>query len=317
MTGGERRVGPVSTPLEDQSNLMRSDPVLHHVPANDVSLAYYEWRADLRGVAPTLLMVHATGFHGRVWDPVIASFPNRHIIALEQRGHGRSQTSSVTDITDWVVFGRDLAAFAVALDLSEVIGIGHSMGSCALIQGAAFESKRFKQLILIDPTIFDPILYHGPKLTGDEQHPAARRMSRFDSPQAMIERFSDRPPYSWFSEEALRSYCEYALMPASDGLGFVLACHPATEASIYMSAQRSSGIFASVLALKIPVLLIRARLPAVGSVRDFTSSPTWPGLVSVFQNAREIYLDNRTHLVPMEDPALIARLIEDELAKSI
>jgi lipase len=293
-----------------------SQPLLNHVQANGTSLAFFEWRADLQGDEPTLLMVHATGFHGRVWDPVIARFPNRHIIALEQRGHGRSQTPELTEITDWVVFGRDLAAFVAALDLNGLIGIGHSMGSYALIQAAAFETGRFERLVLIDPTIFDPVLYHGPALGHDEQHPAAKRLNRFASAQAMIERFADRPPYSWFAKEALRDYCEHALLPAPEGIDFVLACHPRTEASIYMTARRSPAIFASVLALQIPVLLVRARLPEIGSKPDFKSSPTWPGLVSTFQNAREIYLPHRTHLVPMEDPILIAGLIHDELNSS-
>ena len=52
-------------------------------------------------------MVHATGFHGRVWDQVIHHLPGRHVIAVEQRGHGRS---SGTGFDSWADFGRDQAA---------------------------------------------------------------------------------------------------------------------------------------------------------------------------------------------------------------
>jgi pimeloyl-ACP methyl ester carboxylesterase len=73
-----------------------------------VELAYFEWRRELRGREAPILMVHATGFHARVWDQVIRHLGERHVISVDQRGHGRSQK---TEITHWKAFGRDLAAF--------------------------------------------------------------------------------------------------------------------------------------------------------------------------------------------------------------
>jgi lipase len=287
------------------------EPVLHRVVANGVSLAYFDWHPELRGLQPSLLMAHATGFHGRVWDQIITRLPNRHVIALEQRGHGRSQT---TEIDGWGIFGRDLAAFATALDLHGVIGIGHSMGAHALVQAAAYEPARFARLVLIDPVILEPLVYHRTPAPEGTVHPAAGRLNRFESVQAMIDRFANRPPYSLFAPEALRDYCEYGLLPAEEGGGFRLACAPITEARVYLTSWRNAGIYASIRALKIPVLIIRARLPAADrKAPDFGSSPTWTGLVSEFEDAREIYLADRSHLAPMEDPVGIAQLINDEL----
>lgn len=288
----------------------RSEPVLHDVKANDISLAYFEWGAHLRGVDATLLMVHATGFHGRVWDQVVAHFPNRHVIALEQRGHGRSENAQ---FEGWAIFGRDLAAFAVALDLRAVIGIGHSMGAHALVQAAAFQPTRFARLILIDPVIVDPVLYHRAPTPDGTIHPSSKRLNDFESPQAMFERFADRPPYSGFAKQTLLDYCNHALKPSAQGLGYELACSPLTEAKIYLTAVRNPGVYASVLALRNPVLLIRARLPKSEGKPDFSGSPTWPGLVSKVHSAREVYLPDRSHLAPMEDPEGIAQLILEQL----
>ena len=55
------------------------------------------------GPGPSLLIVHATGFHARVWDEVIRRLPGRHVLALEQRGHGRSQAAP---FSGWEVFGK-------------------------------------------------------------------------------------------------------------------------------------------------------------------------------------------------------------------
>jgi pimeloyl-ACP methyl ester carboxylesterase len=267
----------------------------------------------LRGRGPTLLFLHATGFHGRVWDHVIAGLPGHHVIALEQRGHGRSET---TEIHGWQVFGQDAAAFVRALGLGGLVGIGHSMGGHALVQAAAIDPDAFRRLIVIDPVIVSPAAYHLPHPFKGNHHPAAQRMNRFASPQAMIERFAGRPPYTVFDPRVLRDYCEWGLVPADDGDGCVLACEPVTEASIYLTARGNGGVYASVRALQIPVLILRAKLPpADRSPLDFSSSPTWPPLVDEFRNAREIHFPDRTHLLPMEMPDGLAALIGEELAK--
>lgn len=81
----------------DQAIEPTEPPRLRHLNANGLNLACWEWRAELRGHGPTLLLVHATGFHGRVWDQVIARLPGRHVLAIEQRGHGRSQSAYFTN----------------------------------------------------------------------------------------------------------------------------------------------------------------------------------------------------------------------------
>jgi lipase len=123
----------------------------------------------------------------------------------------------------------------------------------------------------------------------------------------MFERFEHRPPYSLFVPEALSDYCEHGLLPAPDGDGYVLACTPEIEASIYMTSRTHPGVYDSVRALEIPVKILRAREPGPDrDVMDFTSSPTWPGLVREFKRATELYLPEQTHFLPMEAPKLVA-----------
>ena len=50
-----------------------------------------------------------------------------------------------------------------------------------------------------------------------QPHPTAKRKRFFPSPEAMIERFADRPPYRVFEREALRDYCRYGLLPVEGG----------------------------------------------------------------------------------------------------
>ena len=159
------------------------EPQLQRVQANGIALAYFEWRAHLRGQQPTLLLVHATGFHGRVWDQVVHHLPNRHVIAVELRGHGRSEAAG---FDDWRPFGQDLAGFAAAMDLQGAVGIGHSMGAHALVQAAAFQPGRFSQLVLADPVMLAPADYHLPAPPPGTLHPAAGRKNQFEIGRAHV-----------------------------------------------------------------------------------------------------------------------------------
>ena len=291
------------------------EPSECRVRVNGIELAYFEWGRAHRGRGPTLFFVHATGFHARCWDPVIEGLGEHHVIAVDQRGHGRSEK---VEITHWQVFGRDLVELIASLDLSDLVGVGHSMGGHALVEAAAALPDRFRRLVLIDPVIASPDEYGGggwkiSSLAG-EPHPTSKRKRHFLSPEAMIERFEDRAPYRVFHPAALRAYCNYGLLPSEPGPGYDLACPPEVEASVYMTSRTNAGIHDSIRALELPVLILRAKLPpADRSVMDFSSSPTWPKLVGEFANAREIHFPDRSHFLPMEIPDRIAELVRGEL----
>lgn len=309
---------------------MNHPPQLIPIDANGLRLAAWEWFAERRGVEPSLLFVHATGFHGRVWDQVIhrltAQLPApRHIVALELRGHGRSALPTHLPgglpFLGWSDFGRDVAHAARALGLERAVGIGHSMGAHSLIQAAAFEPARFAALVTIDPVLFEPEAYHRMDAfdaVAATKHPAASRKNHFSSAQAMAERFSDRVPYANFDRQALRDYCEHALKPVVDAnghhQGYELCCAPLTEAMVYSSAHFNPGIYASIRALHIPVRVVRVR-DRDPSILPFDplGSPTWAGLAAEFRRGHEVHLADRNHLVPMEDPGLVAGLIAEML----
>lgn len=290
----------------------KTEPRLHRTAANGITMAYWEWHADLRGQGPTLWLAHATGFHGRVWDRMIGELAQpRHVIAIEQRGHGRSEA---TEFDTWDVFGHDQAELAARLDLHGAVGVGHSMGAHALVQAAALQPDRFSQLLLIDPVMGAPADYHQPHAPLGTLHPSAGRKNHFDSAQAMFDRFADRPPYAVFDRQALMDYCQYGLRPADSGTGFQLACAPGFEGKVYPLARQHPAIYAAIRALQIPVLVVRAR-PQDPSIKpwDPLGSPTWPGLAQEFRQGRDLHLIDKTHFLPMEDPALAARLVDEAL----
>ncbi len=290
-----------------------SEPILKKIHLNGVDLAYFE-RGERRADRPTLLFVHATGFHGRIWDRIIESLPGFHTVALEQRGHGRSQR---VVISHWKEFAEDIVAFVDALELNDLIGIGHSMGAHGMVDAAA-RCDAFSRLVLLDPTISAPETYaEGAPAQAPQPfegpHPAAKRRNRFASVEEMMQRLLPKSAFGVYEPRIFEDYCRYGLVPSPDG-GLELACHPETEASVYMTARTNEAIYERVRALQIPVTVVRAQVrPADSPVADFSASPTWPGLVGEFKHGREIHLENCTHFIPMQVPDFVVDVINEEI----
>ena len=287
---------------------MRTPPVLTPVAVNGVSIAVWDWA----GPGETLLFVHANGFHARCWDQVIALLPEYRCLAVDLRGHGRSDKPSPP--ASWRPLGEDIAAVARHFGLRGAVGVGHSIGGHATTLAAALAPDAFARLVLIDPTIMDRARYQGAR-EGD--HFVAQRRNAWDSPAAMYDRFAGRDPFNRWRPAVLRDYCEYGLLPAPDGNGYVLACPPAFEAALYqVSVAVESDIYPEIARLALPVLIVRTgavtRTPGTGA--NFSVSPTVPDLAAYFSNARDVLDRDFSHFLPMESPERAAEHIRAGLA---
>ncbi|MHA7820974.1 MAG: alpha/beta fold hydrolase [Erythrobacter sp.] len=285
-----------------------SGPTTRTVRVGGIALTYYEWRAKPGNHEPPLVIAHATGFHGRCYGAIAEHFPDRRVIALDLRGHGRSEGGP---IDHWRVMVEDVAGFLEQLRIRRAVGVGHSMGAHTLLQCAADKPEYFSRLVLFDPVILAPEYYAagGEARTSDAPHPAIRRKRDFASPEAMMERFTMREPYSLFEARVFEDYCRHGLKQRPDG-GYELACSPEMEASVYGSSRSNSGILKSAASVEMPVCVVRARQT---DLTDFKGSPTWPDLASVLSNGTDIYRPDRTHFHPFEDSADAARIIAEAI----
>ncbi len=283
-------------------------PISRRLKGDGLDIQVYEWP----GEGPTVFLAHATGFHARCWDVVVDRLPGRHVVAIDMRGHGLSDKPEPP--YPWKSFGRDVASVARELRLRDAIAVGHSKGGHAVTYAAALAPGAFASLLLVDPVIMSPETYRRTAEEGPAggEHFAARRRDRWASPDEMFERFRGRFPYSAWQPAALRDYCDYGLIPAQDGEGFVLACPPRIEAAVYMGSSGENGDISDEIAeLDTPVRVLRARQRTASSVGDFSASPTDPGLARRFRQGQDVLLPHLTHFVPMEDPALVAWHIRD------
>ncbi len=251
------------------------------------------------GEGAPLLFTHATGFHARLWDRIIAGLPNRHCFAVDLRGHGRSDKDLPS--YDWRRFGEDTAMVGRELGLNKAVGVGHSLGGHAMALAAAIEPSCFSSLLLVDPVIQMPDRYDG---HAKEVDFIARRRARWKSVDEMFERFRTRLPFSAWKPEILRDYCEFGLLPDGDEL--VLACPPAIEATIYeRSNWPDADISSEIAAIQAPTTVMRSGKLMTREKFDLSASATDPNLASRMRNARDVCLENASHFIPMEHPERI------------
>ena len=102
--------------------------------------------------SPSLLLLHGDMRTSRSWDAVARELRSRfHVIAVDARGHGDS---------DWTPRGysnaervEDLAAFCAQVDLTDIVGIGHSTGAAVMALCAQRLPGAFERLVLLEPVV--------------------------------------------------------------------------------------------------------------------------------------------------------------------
>lgn len=269
-------------------------------------MCWFEW--GRAGAKPTLLLLHATGFHARCWDATVAALPDdHHVIALDLRGHGRSYRPE--SLSDWMATAADVVAFLDAHTSAPVVAVGHSMGGYVAARAAAIMPEKFEQLLLVDPVMLVPEVYaEQPDGQSVADHPVARRRNAWDSADQMVAHFSDREPYKYWQPDVLVDYCTFGLVPAGGGQGLELACPPALEASAYAGAGRNNP-YLWIGDVACPTTILRAKNAERQGAMDFSASPTAPDLWKYFANSRDLHWQDLSHFIPMEDPQRLAALV--------
>lgn len=118
------------------------------VRTETAGLYYLEW--GTRKPRATLITLHGIGDNAHIWD-VFAREACRsfHIISLDQRGHGKSETP-VPPAYGCADYVADLEGFIELLELDRVILLGHSMGALHATAYAARRPEKVSALVHVD-----------------------------------------------------------------------------------------------------------------------------------------------------------------------
>lgn len=230
---------------------------------------------------------HATSFCGAVWRPVLELLGNLDCVTWDFAGHGEGAELKLP--VHWQRFGEQ-----VLLETEPGgVGVGHSMGACALVMAQLEDPQRFDFLVLVEPIIFP-----GPH--GRLEHPlsqiAAKRKASFESREAALDNFRARSAFSRWHPDALHGYVDCGLV--GDG-PVELACNPEVEADIYR-ASNDHDTWERLDEVEIPVLLLS------GADSDTIAPNFARAQAERFPSAGVEIVPDAGHFLPMEKPDLIA-----------
>jgi pimeloyl-ACP methyl ester carboxylesterase len=272
-------------------------PSIRATTSDGVSVAVH----DLGGEGPPALLVHATGFHGRVFVPLARSLRDRlRCIAPDLRGQGESGVPAGLDF-DWVGFGRDVLAAVDALGLEAPVGIGHSCGGAALILAEQARPGTFSSLYCFEPVVF-PSADPPPREVYEPLAKGARqRREVFGSREEAYANYSSKAPLSTFDPEVLAAYVEFGFEDLPDGTVRLL-CRGENEARIYENGFRHPG-FSRLGEIACPVVV-------AGGAASYDFTPAvLELLVDRLVLGRLEVLEGLGHFGPLVHPAVVAESV--------
>ena len=100
-----------------------------------------------KGEGPPVVLVHGLGGSAHVWYGVMENLAlHHHVVAMDLRGFGRSDTGGSLSVAQWV---SDVGALIDALGLPAVTLVGHSLGTLVCQQLAVDRPELVDMLVLV------------------------------------------------------------------------------------------------------------------------------------------------------------------------
>ena len=248
--------------------------------ATGAALPTYDHRA---GAGPTLVLLHYWGGSARTWDGVVDRLPGRDVLALDLRGWGRSR--HLPGPYSLHQLAADVLGVLAEAGVRDHVLVGHSMGGKVAQLVAAARPAGLQGLVLVAP---------GPA------RPAATITPEYRAQLA----------HAYDTDESVAGVRDHVLTatPLPDELkALVLADSRASgpeardEWPLRGIAEDISGLTPSI---DVPTLVVGAEVDQVEPVEVLRANllPHVPG-------ARLVVLASG-HLIPLEAPAELARVID-------
>jgi pimeloyl-ACP methyl ester carboxylesterase len=267
--------------------------------------AWSSWGGD----GPRVVFAHANGFPPATYRAFLEELNRRFEIAAFA-ARPLWPGSDPAEITSW----HDLADdFVQAMDerrLTQVVGVGHSLGGVLSILAAAGDPALFRALALVDPVVFTGFhsLFWGslkglrvghrlPLIRG-----ARRRREHFPDLDSVYASYAEKSVFSSWEPRVIEDYVRAGFREI-DGGGVTLRYTKAWEARIFELTPAS--VWSELRRLPMPMLFIRG-----------ASSDTFlPGAADrarrELANATVLELEGTSHFLPMESPTRVASTIID------
>jgi len=230
---------------------------------------------------PHLILVHGAGGNHMLWGSTVRNLRTANVYALDLPGHGRSKGSGRRSIIE---YARFVLRFMDACGISQAVVAGHSMGGATAMQAALLCPDRVSGLVLVG--------------TG----------ARLRVLPAILE--------GTLSDLAgtVELICETAYAPSAPRE----IVRQGQRQMLQVAPQTIHDDFAACDAFDAMERLADIRCPALvicGTEDRLTPSKYSAFLAGRIPRAELVLIEDAGHMVITEKPGLLARAIEDALAR--
>lgn len=247
----------------------------------------------VRGEGPAVVLLHGTSANHAVWEPISDRLAaSATVIALDQRGHGRSDKPA-TGYTG-PDFAGDVLTVLDALGIERAVIGGHSLGGRNAWLVGALHPERVTGVVSVDYT---------PYVEGSVLDDLSSRVDggyRGFPDTAAIEQYL-RDRYPRILPDAVRRRARWGYVPHDDGTWWPLADPAAMRQLIEGFRTPWDAEFRAVAA---PMTSIRGRDSRI------VSTAAWEKAVADRPDDRWVVAEDADHYIPEELPELVADELE-------
>jgi len=270
---------------------------------------FVELIEDFGGVGDVFHFAHANAYPIKTYESFLNQFvDNYSVIGMHQRPVWPD--ADIDSFDNWSILADDLIRIFDERKISQVIGVGHSMGAIATLIASIKRPDLFKKLVLIEPVILPLSVYGMMKGISFEQlaelNPLLKkafiRRNEWSSKEEALEYFNGKSFFKRFSETGKKDFIEHGIKPAESG-SYTLSYAREWEAKIYGTNPNPWDYLDKI---KHPCLIIRAEFSDV-----ITTTEAWTEVRNAANTATCIQMDGAGHLIPQEMPEkLYKRILE-------
>lgn len=271
---------------------------IHDVGGAELPYLYYE------GEAPQILFAHATGFLPWLWHPIIEMLtPHKQAWAPYICNYRDCDPESGG--LSWDVIARDIISFCSSRNITDHLAVGHSMGATVLTIATALFGLQPRGMILMEPIFLPEAFYEMDIKLKD--HPLAaqsiKRKNSWKDEQSALEYLKSKSLFAGWDERMLQFYIKYGMEKQAQG-ELKLTCAPRSEAALFMGGK-STNPWPLLKELTCPVLILEGEKSTNREFIDLKKA------VSLIKDGRYQSVSGAGHLIPMEKPKEVTKIIKE------
>ena len=264
------------------------EPRSSFVEAGGLRLHYLDWGGPER---QSMLLLHGLQDCARLWTGFAESMQHRyHVVALDHRGHGDSPWASPEGyrLANYV---RELSQVILALDLRDIILMGHSAGGKNAFVYAADDQQRLSRLVIVD---MDPDRHNPGSVAMMDRYRA--ESDDYPDLEAVVERLRSREPGT--EEEVLRRHALHMTRPLDGG-----ALRWRRDRNVVTHYDRPDA-WEYLPRITVPTLIVR------GAQSTLLTAPVARRMQEAIPDCRLVELEGGGHWCHDEQPQAFQRAVD-------